>query len=135
MMSNQEIKDICNFYRISGYIINSDGSIDVDGNVKLTYEGFGRIPIKFNKVNGYFECSYNKLTDLENFPNEISGSVYLTGNNLKNLKGFGKVGGITYLHGNPLESLEGYDLPYEQLICNDKLKLIRKTKLKILDTL
>lgn len=134
-MTNQEIKDICNYYRIYGYIINPDGSIDVDGDVKLTYEGLGRIPIKFNKVNGYFECSYNKLTNLENFPNEISGSVYLTGNNLKDLKGFGKVGGITYLHGNPLESLEGYDLPYEQLICNDKLKLIRKTKLKILDTL
>ena len=134
-MTNQEIKDICNFYGISGYTINSDGSIDVDGNVKLTYEGFGRIPIKFNKVNGYFECSYNKLTDLENFPNEISGSVYLTGNNLKNLKGFGKVGGLIYLNDNPLESLKGYDLPYEQLICNDKLKLIRKTKLKILDTL
>ena len=134
-MSNQEIKYICNFYGISGYTINPDGSIDVDGNVKLTYEGLGRIPIKFNKVDGYFECSYNKLTDLENFPNEISGSVYLTGNNLKNLKGFGKVGGITYLHGNPLESLEGYNGNYGRLFVNSRNKLIRKTKLKILNIL
>ena len=134
-MSNQEIKDICNYYGIYGYTINSDGSIDVDGNVKLTYEGLGRIPIKFNKVDGYFECSYNKLTDLENFPNEISGSVYLTGNNLKNLKGFGKVGGLIYLNDNPLESLEGYNGDINKVFCLNKKKLIRKTKLKILDTL
>ncbi len=134
-MSNQEIKDICNFYGISGYTINPDGSIDVNGDVKLTDEGLGRIPIKFNKVDGYFECSYNKLTDLENFPNEISGSVYLTGNNLKNLKGFGKVGGLIYLNGNPLESLEGYNGDINKVFCLNKKKLIRKTKLKILDTL
>jgi hypothetical protein len=134
-MTNQEIKDICNYYGIFGYTINPDGSIDVNGDVKLTDAGLGRIPIKFNKVDGYFECSYNKLTDLENFPNEISGSVYLTGNNLKNLKGFGKVGGITYLHSNPLESLEGYNGNYGRLFVNSRNKLIRKTKLKILDIL
>ena len=134
-MTNQEIKDICNFYGIYGYTINSDGSIDVDGNVKLTDKGLGRIPIKFNKVDGYFECSYNKLTDLENFPNEISGSVYLTGNNLKNLKGFGKVGGLIYLDDNPLESLEGYNGDINKVFCLNKKKLIRKAKLKILDTL
>ena len=135
MISEQEIHNICEKYTITDYSINPDGSIDVDGNVKLTYEGLGRIPIKFNKVNGYFECSYNKLTDLENFPNEISGSVYLTGNNLKNLKGFGKVGGLIYLNGNPLESFEGYNGDINKVFCLNKKKLIRKTKLKILDTL
>ena len=37
-MTNQEIKDICNYYGIFGYTVNPNGSIDVDGNVKLTYE-------------------------------------------------------------------------------------------------
>ena len=133
-MTEQEIKDICNYYGIYGYTINQDGSIDTYGSVKLSNE-MSRIPIKFNKVNGYFICEYNKLTDLENFPNEISGSVYLSGNNLKNLKGFGKVGGITYLHGNPLESLEGYNGDINKVFCLNKKKLIRKDKLKILDTL
>ncbi len=134
-MTNQEIKDICNYYGIYGYTINSDGSIDVEGNVMLYSKDLKSIPIKLNKVNGYFDCEYNKLTDLENFPNEISGSVYLTGNNLKNLKGFGKVGGITYLLGNPLESLEGYNGDINKVFCLNKEKLIRKTKLKILDIL
>lgn len=134
-MTNQEIKDICNFYGIYGYTINPDGSIDVNGDVKLTDDRLDKIPIKFNKINGHFSCEYNNLSNLENFPNEISGSVYLSGNNLKNLKGFGKVGGIIYLHGNPLESLEGYNGNYGYLFVQNKDKLIRKTKLKILDIL
>ena len=113
-MTEQEIHNICKRYEIENYTINSDGSIDVRGNVYL---------------------SYNKLTSLENCPNEISGSVYLTGNNLKNLKGFGKVGGLIYLNGNPLESFEGYNGDINKVFCLNKKKLIRKTKLKILDTL
>ena len=54
---------------------------------------------------------------------------------VKNLKGFGKVGGITYLHGNPLESFEGYNGDINKVFCLNKKKLIRKDKLKILDTL
>ena len=34
-MNNQEIHNICKKYNITNYSINSDGSIDVEGNVNL----------------------------------------------------------------------------------------------------
>ncbi len=33
--------------------------------VWLYDKGLTKLPLKFNKVNGYFDCSYNKLTSLE----------------------------------------------------------------------
>ena len=35
-MNEQKIHDICKVYNINNYTINSDGSIDVDGNVNLS---------------------------------------------------------------------------------------------------
>ena len=67
----QEIHTICEKYNITNYSINPDGSIDVEGDVNLSYRNLTKIPIKFNKVSGYFYCAFNKLTSLENFPKEI----------------------------------------------------------------
>ena len=160
-MTNQEIKYICNYYGISGYTINSDGSIDVDGNVKLTYEGFGRIPIKFNKVNGYFycygnqltslegspesvrgsfDCSSNNLTSLEGSPKEVCGAFYCSSNNLTSLKGIPEyIRGSLICSRNPLKSFEGYNDDYEKLYCDNKngliLKTKRKKKLKLIESL
>ena len=118
-MTNQEIKDICNYYRIFGYTINPDGSIDVNGSVKLSNEGLIRIPIKFNKVNGYFFCEYNKLTSLQYSPEKVDGTFYS--------------------HDNPLESLDGYNGNYDMLVCDNKdgliLKEKRKEKLKLIESL
>ena len=44
------------------YTINSDGSYDVIGNVYLHNKGLTKIPVKFNMVTGYFDCTYNNLT-------------------------------------------------------------------------
>ena len=43
---------ICKRYRIKNYTVNSDGSIDVDGNVYLDNRKLTKLPLKFNKVNG-----------------------------------------------------------------------------------
>ena len=59
MMSENEIHRICKEYGIKNYTINSDGSIDVDGNVDITLCYLRSIPVKFNKVTGYFSCSNN----------------------------------------------------------------------------
>ena len=121
-MSEQEIHDICEEYNIKNYSINPDGSIDVEGDVVILIfinELPNELPIKFNKVNGNFYCSYNNLSTLKNFPNEVSGE--------------------TFLYGNPLKSLDGYNGDYDMLSCDNKEKLIRKhkrsKKLKILDIL
>jgi hypothetical protein len=60
-MSEQEIHDICKKYNITNYTINSDGSIDVNGSVYLNDKNLTELPLKFNKVSGYFYINDNKL--------------------------------------------------------------------------
>ena len=80
--SFEDIDKICREYKIRNYTINSDGSIDVDGNVDLYDKGLTKLPLKFNKVNGDFNCSYNKLTSLEGSPVEVNGDFDCHNNNL-----------------------------------------------------
>ena len=79
--SFENIDEICKKYRIENYTINSDGSIDVNGIVNLHNLGLEKLPIKFNKVNGYFYCN-NKLTSLEGSPVEVNGDFYCRNNYL-----------------------------------------------------
>ncbi len=157
-MTEQEIHTICEKYNINNYSINSDGSIDVEGNVNLSELNLTELPLKFNKVSGYFNCSYNKLTslkgspkevesfftcydnkinDLKYAPNRIGGWFDGSVNNLKNLKNSPTCVNLFFCEGNPLESLEGYNNDYNKLECDNKenliRKTIRKTKLKILE--
>ena len=77
---NKKIHDICKQYDIKNYTINTDGSIDVDDDVYL--RELPKLPLKFNKVNGWFDCSYNELTTLEGSPIEVNGSFYCHNNEL-----------------------------------------------------
>ena len=136
IINEQEIHDICKKYNIRNYKINPDGSIDVEDSVYLFNMNLDKLPLKFNKVGGYFGCSNNNLTSLEGCPKEVGDTFYCSSNKLTSLQYSPEiVNGRFYCGDNPLESLEGYDLPYKQLISQDRLKLIRKTKLKILDIL
>ncbi len=118
-MSEQEIHNICKKYNITNYTINSDGSIDVNGDVSLSYKGLSELPLKFGIVSGSFYCSNNNLTSLEGSPIELGGSFWC--------------------NGNKLTSLEGYNGEYDKLYCNNKdgliLKLKRKQKLKLINEL
>jgi hypothetical protein len=82
----ETIHDICKKYKITNYTINSDGSIDVNGNVWLSNKGLTELPLVFNKVTGYFDCSNNKLTTLEGCPKWISGNFSCSYNNLTSLE-------------------------------------------------
>ncbi len=159
-MSEQEIHNICEKYNIKNYIINSDGSIDVDGNVNLFNTNLIKIPLKFNRITGYFDCMDNKLTSLEGCPNEVNGgfscsynqltsleglskiiegSLFCTNNKLTNLKGIETVDRFIFCDGNPLKSLVGYNLSYDKLVCDNKENLIKKhkrsKKLKLIENL
>lgn len=157
-MSIEEIHLICGKYNIRNYTINSDGSIDVEGDVNLVKKNLKEIPLKFNKVSGYFDISFNRLTSLEGSPREVYsyfdcssnllttliGSpdkvhqyFYCTYNKLKSLEGMGIINDVIkyFLHYNPLESLDGYDGDLNKLECFYKKKLVRKKKLKILEKL
>jgi hypothetical protein len=81
-----EIKYICEQYNITNYVINSDLSIDVDGDVNIMNMFLTEIPIRFNKVNGDFNCSYNNLTDLKNSPKYVNGFFNCSFNKIKSLE-------------------------------------------------
>ena len=131
-MKEQEIHDICNEYDINNYSINPDGSIDVDGNVDLTYRALTKIPIKFNKVSGWFKVSFNNLESLENSPIEVGGHFHCSNNNLKDLINLpSKIFGPVRCFNNSLESLDGYNLEYYKLHCSNKEELIKKHKRSI----
>jgi hypothetical protein len=55
------IEEICKEYGIENYTINSDWSIDVDGDVHLSNRNLTKLPLNFRNVSGNFYCSYNQL--------------------------------------------------------------------------
>jgi hypothetical protein len=81
------IQDICKLYNIINYTVNDDGSIDVDGEVELSWFELTELPLNFNRVTGYFNCSNNKLTTLKGSPKWIDGSFNCYNNILTSLEG------------------------------------------------
>lgn len=117
---------------IGTYMSNTDGSIDVDGDVNLSekYLNLKKLPITFNivtgnftinnnnltnligcpkKVGGDFSCSENSLTSLEGCPTDIGGDFYCGENvNLTSLEhGPKQVGRNYYVNDNALINLIG----------------------------
>jgi hypothetical protein len=128
--SKEDIDSICKRYNIQNYTINDDGSINVDGNVDLSYRELTKLPLKFRHVGsdfycninqltslegapqtvggGYFDCSDNQLTNLEGAPKTVGGDFNCSNNQLTSLEGCPKtVGGVFYCNNNQLTSLEG----------------------------
>jgi hypothetical protein len=84
--SNTEIDTICKKYNIINYTINSDNSVDVDGKVYFWNKELESIPLNFNIVNGYFECSYNYLTSLKGCPVRVGNWFSCYSNELTSLQ-------------------------------------------------
>jgi len=88
--SFEDIDEICKQYDIKNYTINSDETIDVNREVDLGYSDFHfpkfykltKLPLKFNKINGDFDCDDNKLTSLEGSPVEVNGNFLCHNNKL-----------------------------------------------------
>jgi hypothetical protein len=89
--------EFCKKYWIKNYTINTDGTIDVNGNVDLYYKlgDMKKLPVKFGKVSGTFDCSENNLTTVEECPNYLGGYFYCHRNKLTTLEGCPK-----YIGGN-----------------------------------
>ena len=114
-VNEQEIHDLCKKYDIEYYTINSDGSIDVDSSVDLSDKSLNKIPLKFNKVNGYFNCSSspnwssrtNQLKTLDGSPIFVN-SFDCSGGTLHSLKGSPKYVVDSFnCSSNYLNNLEG----------------------------
>jgi hypothetical protein len=84
--SNTEIDTICKKYNIVNYTINSDNSVDVDGDVNLWDKKLESIPLNFNIVNGYFDCGSNQLTSLKGCPVRVGNWFSCYSNELTSLQ-------------------------------------------------
>jgi hypothetical protein len=103
----KDIYSICKKYNITNYTINSDGSIDVDGDVNLENMKLSKLPLKFRNVSGCFYCNRNQLTSLEGAPQSV-GDFYCGDNQLTSLEGAPQsVGDDFDCSYNKLTSLEG----------------------------
>ena len=73
-IDKENIKIWCDKMGIKNYIINSQGEIDVDGNVFLEYNTFSELPYKFGTINGSFILyGCKNLTSLKNCPDCVHG--------------------------------------------------------------
>jgi hypothetical protein len=106
--NEEDIHRICEEYNIKNYTLNDDLSIDVDDNVYIIRKKLTKLPLKFNKVNGYFNCPSNKLTTLEGAPREVNGNFNCYDNKLTSLEGAPNiVTGDFNCYNNEIDSLEG----------------------------
>lgn len=106
--SDDEIHKLCKEYNIENYTINSDGSIDVNGDVNFWGKNLSKLPLQFNIVSGDFDCSTNALISLEGSPKEVGGFFDCQNNKLESLKYAPKiVKGIFNCSTNKLRSLKG----------------------------
>jgi hypothetical protein len=106
--SFKDIDSICKEYGIKNYVVNEDGLVDVEGDVDISESGIKKIPLKFGKVSGNFNCNYNNLTNLEGAPSEVGGHFICHDNKLTSLEGCPiEVGGDFNCYDNKLTSLEG----------------------------
>jgi hypothetical protein len=107
------IDELCVRYSIEDYTINSDGSIDVsDPSVFLFQKSLSNLPLKFNKVTGFFVCHHNRLTSLENAPIEVGGSFTCCNNELTSLKGCPQIVGK---NTNPIIDRGSFDCANNKL--------------------
>jgi hypothetical protein len=101
--------DICIKYDIKDCVLNKYGTADVKGLVSLTHNELTKLPLEFDRVDGNFNCSYNRLLTLKGSPSYIGGCFYCTQNNLRSLVGGPTtVVGDLYCINNYLESFEGF---------------------------
>ena len=113
--SEEEVRRICEKYDIMNWSINSEGLVDVDGDVDFHTNAerynsipLSEIPLKFGHVSGDFDCASNQLTSLQGAPQFVGGDFNCASNQLVNLVGSPrKVEGSFFCGDNKLISLEG----------------------------
>ena len=119
--SFEDIDKICKEYGIENYTINPDGSIDVEGDLDIRYYKLTKSPIKFNKINGGFDCGNNKLISLERSPIEVNGGFYCYRNNLTTFQFCPKIiRGHLFCNYNNIKTFEHFPSYVKgEFLCND----------------
>jgi len=95
-------------FGITNYEFDENGFLNVFSYVRISAMKLNKIPFKFGKVDGYFDCSYNNLTSLKGAPQKVDGYFDCSYNNLTSLEGAPqKVDDYFDCSYNNLTSLEG----------------------------
>ena len=85
--------------------VQSDGKVDVMGDVDITYRRLEILPIKFGNISGNFDCSNNRLRDLKNCPEFVDGIFNCGSNYIENIDNLPKkIGQHLYLNNNKITS-------------------------------
>ncbi len=122
-------------YGISEFIVNENGTLDIQGSVSMHHFKFNEIPFNFNKITGsfningnnlillkhcpkyigsWFNCSKNKLTSLEYGPEYVGDTYICSHNKLITLNGcVQEIHNGKYIAANT--SFGGFDCSYNQL--------------------
>ena len=88
MNTVKDIEKWLDNHEIKSYSISGNLHINVNGNVNLRNkieESF--LPVKFEKINGYFDISNNNLESLEGCPKEVEKDFDCSNNSLRSLFG------------------------------------------------
>ena len=93
---------------VNNYTIDEDLSVDVNGDVDLSFSGLGEIKVRFRNVSGSFHCYDNGLTSLLGCPVSVGRHFSCHDNRLKTLEYCPvEVVGDFFCNANRLTSLEG----------------------------
>lgn len=92
-------------YGITDYTILKNLRVNVKGDVNLINKNLNFIPVRFNQVSGYFDCSCNQLTSLKFAPKKVGGDFYCHHNQLKTLEFCPKETGVFSATHNELNTL------------------------------
>lgn len=119
-MKKEEVDIIIKKYKIQigNYEINSNGTIDVEGDVWINHQRIKQLPLAFGRVNGEFDCSNNRLTTLRGAPYYVGRTFDCGYNRLKTLEFAPKIvnenfscpcNSLISLMGCPVEIAEMFD--------------------------
>lgn len=90
-------------HKIKNYGINSNLTVDVNGDVNLSFRNITELPsyIEFNEIKGSFDISENKMVTLRGCPRTVHSNFFCYNNQLSTLDHFPEyVGGKLFCHGN-----------------------------------
>ena len=108
LQTKEETENWLNEKGVTGYKINEDLTVDTKYDVYLNDKNIKKISVKFNIVDGDFNCSVNNLTSLKGCPEVVKGSFNCSNNKLTNLEYLPKqIRDSIHLNNNSLTSLNG----------------------------
>lgn len=135
--TEESVQEWLALQNIKDYVIHDDLTVDVNGSVNLVGiidNELYSIPIQFGRVEGYFDCSKNKLTSLKGCPYFVRDIFNCSYNQLtsleycpKNVEGMDCSNNqLSSLDYSPYQIKTIFDCSYNQLTsllgCPQKIK-------------